>query len=223
MTSAVALVAATEDVPPTPLTPSEHAHARRLRNEQDRADYLAAHGAVRRCVGALVGVSPDRVNLTHLCPGCGSAEHGRPWAVVRDGPVVPVSLSHARGVVAAAAGWQDVGIDVEHMARRQPSGPLLDAALGPTERERLAAAADPAAEFVGIWVRKEALIKVGALRLDALATADLDRGASTTTWRGWTLTDLSGPGFVAATASRVPVRLLRPRPEGLRRPQVVGG
>ena len=78
-----------------------------------------AHALLRAELGAL--------SVGRLCPRCGSAAHGRPYAV---GVTARVSLSYATDLVAVA--WADgpVGIDVED------AGPAVDG----TSREEFSAA-----------------------------------------------------------------------------------
>ena len=100
-------------------------------------------------------------------------------------PIIPlhVSLSHAKGVVAAACGDRPVGIDLERWNASQPDHSDLDFALAPAERKRLqsmaASGADadapitPAAlAFLRLWVRKECLVKLGRITLDQLDSVD---------------------------------------------------
>lgn len=61
-----------------------------------------AHAVLRDELGA--------TDVGRLCPRCGSAEHGRPYAV---GASSRVSISYATDLVAVAWGDGPVGIDVE--------------------------------------------------------------------------------------------------------------
>ena len=78
----------------------------------DRAALRAlAHDVLREELGV--------ASVGRLCPRCGSAEHGRPYAV---GASSRVSISYATDLVALA--WADgpVGVDVED------DGPQVDGA-----------------------------------------------------------------------------------------------
>ena len=100
-----------------------------------------------------LGVTPSRVEVSRLCPTCGSSEHGRPVVVEPRATRVSASLSTAPGITAVAlteAGA--VGIDVEEIARTAFAG-FADVALHPLER-----ADDPRARG-RVWTRKEALLK----------------------------------------------------------------
>lgn len=68
-----------------------------------------------------------------------------------------MSLSHTRGFVAAVAATAECGIDVERIA-----GSIPRAAVTAREQARFPdTATDPLWISPGLWVRKEALVKVG--------------------------------------------------------------
>ncbi|MFT4225059.1 4'-phosphopantetheinyl transferase family protein [Micropruina sp.] len=170
------------------LTGAEQARHDRLRFAADRDAYRAAHLLVRACAGELLGVVPERVRLQQHCPRCGSTDHGRPSIVGQ--PEVWVSLSHTRGHVAAVAATSECGIDVERIA-----GSIPRTAVTPREQAWLDTAADPLLEFTRLWVRKEALVKVGVAdepgRIDVLGP-DI-APAPATRIGGFALTDWAGP------------------------------
>lgn len=94
------------------------------------------------------GVRPDP-GASHLCPRCGSSDHGRP--VLADGTFI--SVSHAGDVHAVAttdAG--PVGIDIEAIDGARFEG-FDDVVLHPRERPHTSD------ERATTWVRKEALLK----------------------------------------------------------------
>ncbi|MGV9269402.1 4'-phosphopantetheinyl transferase family protein [Kitasatospora sp. NPDC003701] len=153
------------------LTVVERERAARFRHASGRVDFTAAHILVRLCAARLLGVPATEITLAQNCPDCGKGDHGRPY--LPDHPDVQVSLSHTRGVVAAAAGLVPVGVDVELTAR---SGSLLDVAprvLSPAELRQVEAHPEPGRAFLRLWVRKESLIKLGRASLDTLAGVDL--------------------------------------------------
>ncbi|MFD0276698.1 4'-phosphopantetheinyl transferase family protein [Kitasatospora sp. NPDC127111] len=173
----LAAVAASTDVLRHPeagehlLTAQEHARAARFRREAGRVDYTAAHILVRFCAARLLGVPADSLTLAQHCPDCEKTDHGKPY--LPDHPDVHVSLSHTNGVVAAAAGHQPVGVDVELTTR---TGSQLDVAgrvLSPAELRLVETHPEPELAFLRLWVRKESLIKLGRASLDGLATVDL--------------------------------------------------
>ena len=136
------------------LTEAERVRHHRLRFAVDRDAYRSAHLLVRECAGAVLGVPASEVRLEQRCPRCGDVGHGRPS--IAGEPDVWVSLSHTRGYVAAVAATMGCGIDLQTIA---PSIPRT--AVTSRERSWLDAQSDASTAFTRLWVRKEALIKVG--------------------------------------------------------------
>ncbi|MER7754303.1 4'-phosphopantetheinyl transferase superfamily protein [Kitasatospora sp. NPDC097643] len=153
------------------LTAVERERAGRFRHESGRIDFTAGHVLVRLCAARLLGVPAAELVLAQHCPDCGLADHGKPY--LPDHPGVHVSLSHTRGVVAAGAGHQPVGVDVELAARGGSLRAVARRVLTPAELALVEAAPEPDLAFLRQWVRKESLIKIGRATLDTLATVDL--------------------------------------------------
>lgn len=137
------------------LTATEFARRERLVRTEDHAAYTAAHLLVRACAGELLGVAPTTLSLEQHCPSCGGVDHGRPSLAGHED--VYVSLSHTRGYVAAIASHAPCGIDVELRAATIPSRALTGRESGWVQAQP-----DPPDAFTRLWVRKEALIKLGA-------------------------------------------------------------
>lgn len=139
----------------------------------DRADALAALGIHE---------------VAHLCPRCGSVDHGRPFA---DG-VVGLSLSHAGGATLAATADSLVGIDHE------PIGKVLE--------RNVVAHPSETADALRLWVRKEAILKATGLGLQVDPTSfwinDYGYAGPIAGYDGPELvvTDIDPAGFVAAIA-----------------------
>lgn len=216
-----ALVARSADVlsgPPVSLAPHETRRAARLRSPDDRRDYLAAHVLVRRAAARLLPADAAPVSLLQRCPGCGEDGHGPPTA--QGHPDLHLSLSHARGAVAAAAAWAPVGIDVEPRRGHDPRLRDLWAETMTAAEEDAVGGQDPSTGFRRLWVRKEALVKVGAASLDRLTDVDLSAlplpgvpGVGPgQRWGAWTITDWSDDRHVAAVAALGEVRLEEWRP-----------
>lgn len=185
---------------------------RSLRRPADRDDALAAHLLVRSI--ALPPADDDerwrRIPLSYLCPGCGSRSHGAPTLRMPDGEV-RASISHARGVVAAAVGGVP-GVDVESAAQLAGTDPALWLC-----RQELTRAAGDAGYAARAWTMKEALVKVGLLRLDDVTTFDarpvVDAALAGGLWtsadgREWSaVTRIDGDAVVAVVCSE-PLALL---------------
>lgn len=153
------------------LTPPEQERKARFRRPSDGEDFHAAHLLIRTCAARLLGVRPGDVVIEQRCPTCGGP-HGRPAVVGH--PDIGVSLAHSRGLVAAAAGWAPVGIDIEAFP---PAEGLvaedLSAALTAAEIMAIDAAPDGPRAMLLAWVRKEACLKAGLVDLDGLCGLDL--------------------------------------------------
>ncbi|MFJ8039909.1 4'-phosphopantetheinyl transferase family protein [Kitasatospora sp. NPDC096147] len=173
------------------LTEVERGRAARFRKDSTRDDFVAAHVLVRECAARLLGTEAAALTLLQLCPDCEQEGHGRPF--IADHPEVQVSLSHGRGVVAAAAGFGPVGVDVEQPARGLVAE-VAERVLAPAELAVLKEHPEPERAFLRFWVRKEALIKIGRATLDTLAELDLsavplDGSPVRGTWEGLHLLD----------------------------------
>ncbi|MEV7183333.1 4'-phosphopantetheinyl transferase superfamily protein [Kitasatospora sp. NPDC093102] len=153
------------------LTARERERAARFRHESGRIDFTAGHLLVRLCAARLLGVPVAGLVLAQQCPDCGLADHGKPY--LPDHPGVHVSLSHTRGVVAAGAGLQPVGVDVELSSRGGSLGSVARRVLTQAELALVEADPEPEAAFLRLWVRKESLIKIGRATLDTLGRVDL--------------------------------------------------
>ncbi|MFE6053559.1 4'-phosphopantetheinyl transferase family protein [Kitasatospora sp. NPDC056446] len=153
------------------LTAVERERAARFRHESGRLDFTAGHLLVRLCAARLLGVPAAGLVLAQECPDCGLADHGKPY--LPDHPGVHVSLSHTRGVVAAGAGYQPIGVDVELSARGGSLRAVARRVLTPAELAAVEADPEPDRAFLRQWVRKESLIKIGRATLDTLGRIDL--------------------------------------------------
>lgn len=152
------------------LTGLERDRAGRFRQESARLDFVAAHLLVRECAARLLGLPVAGLTLLQRCPDCARDDHGKPY--LAEHPGVEVSLSHGRGVVAAAAGDRPVGVDVEQPSRGVVAE-VFERVLSAGELARVRAHAEPDRAFLRLWVRKEAMVKLGRVTLDTLSELDL--------------------------------------------------
>lgn len=146
------------------LDEADMARANRFRRAGDRAQYIAAHAALRCILAHAVSPheppAPERLRF-------GTTTTGKPFLV--DAPaVVHFNLSHADGhALIAVSRQQEVGIDVECVE----AAPLLDADDAVFSPYEIAAVRglpphlQPLA-CLRCWVRKEALLKAAAFGLD---------------------------------------------------------
>ncbi|MEU9536835.1 hypothetical protein AB0D00_31645 [Streptomyces sp. NPDC048213] len=157
------------------LQPWERGRLHRIRIPARRDDVLAARLLVRHLTARYVGCSRREVEIRQLCPDCGGTGHGRPFLPAH--PETGISLSHADGLVAAVVGPGPLGIDVEQ-AHRRPPPPAHIARRFPEQDGALRAAAaadDPVAALLRLWVQTEARFKAGGGRLSVETWTD--RGA----------------------------------------------
>ncbi|NUT15300.1 MAG: 4'-phosphopantetheinyl transferase superfamily protein [Cupriavidus sp.] len=199
------------------LAPDERARALAYRHARHCNGYIARRGLLRWLIGAYLHCLPEALRFT-------VSAFGKPvlqWPQAR----LAFSVSHTDGLALLAFARDcRLGVDVE----RRAGGPdLAEVANVPgfgrgifsAQEARVLARARPASAdaFLGIWTRKEALLKALGTGLSADPTAfttedDWRRGAGH--WRasrdgipmsGWTCLDLdAGAGFRAALAASLP-------------------
>jgi 4'-phosphopantetheinyl transferase len=181
-------------------------HAAFLR-PADRDRYAAAHAALRRLLGAYLGMEPGEVTVgREQCPLCGGP-HGRP-AVLGSG--LHFSLSHSGELVLLAFAAAPVGIDVEEL-RDQGAIAEVSKCLHPYEQAELSALT-PAGRifaFLRCWTRKEAYLKgTGEGLSGGLSHTYVGAGELPATVPGWTLWDITvDAGHTAAVAMRQAISL----------------
>ena len=81
-------------------------------------------------------------------------EHGAPY--LEDGPYF--SISHCKQGIAVVVSDQPVGIDIEGM--RKVDDGLVRKTMNTQEQAQIADAANPEQEFIRLWTRKEAYVKM---------------------------------------------------------------
>ncbi|MEU3064703.1 4'-phosphopantetheinyl transferase superfamily protein [Streptomyces subrutilus] len=189
---------------PGTLDAQELARAAEFVRAADRDSYVCAHVALRRLLGAYLGLAPREVAVERApCAHC-DEPHGRP---VLPGGALHFSLSHCTGISLLAFATAPVGVDVEEVVPLRTIAELSDV-LHPREAAELAVL--PAAErppaFTRVWTRKEAYLKGLGVGLSENPAADyVGSGPVPAGLPGWTLTDVLVPdGHCAAVALRTP-------------------
>ncbi|MFD9790927.1 4'-phosphopantetheinyl transferase family protein [Streptomyces sp. NPDC059070] len=139
------------------LDDAERARAAEYARAEDQEAYVASHAALRRLLGAYLGVPAAAVSLTRApCPTCGGP-HGRPTVT---GAPLHYSLSRSAGLTLLAFASTEVGADVEERAPAT-TAETVGTTLHPREHQELAALprhSRPTA-FTRCWTRKEAYLK----------------------------------------------------------------
>lgn len=90
----------------------------------------------------------------HPTPSFLYNEHGAPY--LEDGPYF--SISHCKQGIAVAVSDTPIGIDIETI--RPLNEGLVHKAMNLQEQAQIATAANPAQEFIRLWTRKEAYVKM---------------------------------------------------------------
>lgn len=192
--------------------------------------FIASRLSQRLLAAHYLGTTPAAVTIVRDCQHCGG-DHGRPRV---PGASWDYSVTHAGDwLVLAVVGQGLVGVDLELTPQRDVVD-LATSTLTPAERTGLAAAPDPADEFVRLWTRKEAVVKLTGHGLAAeLTRLDVTGPAAAVTQppAGWPavpihLLDLPwAAGARAALATTGPVRTVTwcgPLSEGPPPPDRVG-
>ncbi|MET7621967.1 4'-phosphopantetheinyl transferase superfamily protein [Streptomyces sp. NPDC005408] len=188
------------------LSPDEQRRACAFARPRDRLRYTFAHTALRRLLGAQLGLPPQDLAFTREpCPCCG-APHGRP--ALADPPLpLHFSLSHGGDLVLIGTAAVPVGVDVEPVPAPSVVADLAGV-MHPAEQAELAAApaARRPAAFTRLWARKEAYLKALGTGLGRDLAADyLGTTGLAAPPTGWTVTDLpAGPSHAAACAAPSP-------------------
>lgn len=81
---------------------------------------------------------------------------GKPFLIGH--PDIHFNFSHSGHVAVCAISDRPVGVDVEILRRVTPE--LIAYTMDTEEQNRINAAPDPAKEFLGIWTKKEAVLKL---------------------------------------------------------------
>jgi phosphopantetheinyl transferase len=153
------------------LAPDERARADRFRFETDRASYVTTRAALRRCLGAAIGVFPADVELV-------LGAHQRPALHPRHGATLDFNVSHSGDHAAIALSPTGrVGVDIETHGRVHDLRALIPTVMADGERGWIDAAESDTAfgnAFYACWTRKEAVLKaIGTGLIDDLTTLDV--------------------------------------------------
>ena len=172
------------------------------------------------CRAALRAILCQKLGCGNAALSFGDGAYGKPFAQV-DGQPVPLSFSVSHsgryGLIAYSRAGR-LGIDVEQTGPRRHLHSLIEAVMGPDEREELEGMTEPARlrQFFRLWTCKEALVKALGTGFSTdisgfQAPANIRRGEAVGFFRfphlpavAWRLQAISGNGFAAALASELP-------------------
>ncbi len=137
------------------LCPEERQRADRYLRPVHSAEYVAAHGLLRRMLGELLDIDPAALVFA-TSPGGGKPFLAEPQVVGLD-----INLSHTTGMVACAVAFGGVvGVDVEWRERRVGSD-VVRHVLTEDESHWLQGLPDSEQDvgFLRLWTLKEAVAK----------------------------------------------------------------
>lgn len=135
------------------LDAAEQARAGRFAFERLRRRYTVSHAMVRLLLAERMGVDP--AGLRFVAGG-----HGKPALSADGGPAFSLSHSGERAVVAMSEGEDvGVGVDVEQVRALADVDAVARRIMSAAELAVYAAAADPTRFVLGVWTRKEAVLK----------------------------------------------------------------
>jgi 4'-phosphopantetheinyl transferase len=130
------------------LSEQRRQQALKFKHDQGRKTCAMAYLLLCRALREEYGISE--------CPLFEYGEHGKPAIAGR--PDIHFNLSHCREAVVCAVADCPVGIDVESI--RDFSESLVDYTMNAREVAQIRQAADPRREFIRLWTRKEAVLKL---------------------------------------------------------------
>jgi 4'-phosphopantetheinyl transferase len=131
---------------------------RRFIAAEDRRDYAASHGLLRRMLTAAApNIAPEEWRFERTA-------RGKPYLPARLAGTPPIrfSLSHTRDLVACVVSRDaEVGVDAERNSRTMDVDQLMPSVCSIDEQAqvRAAAASARAQRFLDLWTLKEAYVK----------------------------------------------------------------
>ena len=179
------------------LTSDELAHADRFHFDTDRRSYTVTRGILRTLLGQYLRVSPNTLAFA-------VSRFGKPDLPPSQNPThIAFNVSHSADFsLLAFAVDTKVGVDVEHVRKKESVAELARVVLSPAEYAGFAALADADRQraFFRAWTRKEALVKaIGeglSIPLDSIDLAGPHE---------WALHDLNvHENYAAAVAVKAP-------------------
>lgn len=120
-----------------------------IRNEEQRRQSVAAYLLLCHALATL----GDSFSAP---PVFAYNEHGKPF--LKDHPDVHFSMSHCHGAVAVAIASSATGIDIERIGRYNES--LVRHTMNDTEQQAVFSSSAPQREFIRLWTKKEAVLKM---------------------------------------------------------------
>jgi phosphopantetheine--protein transferase-like protein len=157
------------------LTDSEHQRACRYRSDQARAQFVLCRSALRRWLGACLGLEPAKVSLTANENGKPQLDSSITWGNLDYTPPLYFNLAHTEGKGLIAFALDPVGVDVELIRPVPHMEGLIQRYFSPCEYAQWQSSPvqDRLDIFFRLWTGKEAVIKAVGRSLVSLRCFDL--------------------------------------------------
>jgi 4'-phosphopantetheinyl transferase len=179
------------------LSADEHARAELIRLPARRAEFIAAHAALRTILGGYQDAPPESLLFTTTCAWCGDPKHGKPRLQEAGG--LAFNLTRAgRVALVAVARDVEVGVDAEPLDRVVDWRTIARRALS-TAEQSIVESQQPAgrdALAARLWCRKEAVAKATGLGLALELKGWTAEQSSDAPWFAAALTELPEPVLV---------------------------
>lgn len=136
----------------------------RLKNIDDKKRSVCAEMLVKREIAKKIGISPKKVVLDLL-------DGGKPFCKNAD---IHFNISHSGDYAVCAFGNFRVGIDIQKIVPYKEK--TAERVCSKSELEAIEKSPDKAAEFIKIWTKKEAVMKMKGIGIfgDAVKTCLFD-------------------------------------------------
>ncbi|OQY54731.1 MAG: 4-phosphopantetheinyl transferase [Candidatus Parabeggiatoa sp. nov. 2] len=144
------------------MTPEERAQQQRFRFAKHRHQYLVTRALVRTTLSRYTNIEPGDWRFS-------KNDYGKPEIMASEGmPPLRFNLSHTEKlIICGVVLKQDIGVDVEYLARKGASVDIADRFFSPQEVKDLYAVAEKErrARFFDYWTLKESYIKARGMGL----------------------------------------------------------
>jgi 4'-phosphopantetheinyl transferase len=178
------------------LSADERARGDLIRLPARRAEFIAAHAALRAILASYQAVPPEALLFSTTCAWCGDPNHGKPRLVDSGGLTFNLTRAGPLALVAVAR-EAEVGIDAEPLNRAIDWRTIARRALSPEEGAQVQAVEPERRDTLAarLWCRKEAVAKATGLGL----ALDL---------KGWAAEPRDDAPWFTATPSQMPEPVL---------------
>jgi 4'-phosphopantetheinyl transferase len=156
------------------LDETEQHRATRLVREENRRQYVLAHGGLRAVLGRYLRLTPDLVALDRSATGKPFLKKSS-----QERSAITFNLSHAHGrALIAISKAQEVGVDLELVRSNVEVVKLSERYFAPSEHAVITQAteAQRAMIFFRYWVVKEAVLKAQGIGLRGLSDCEVVLG-----------------------------------------------